>query len=257
MCKYPTPGRVKTRLTPTLTPDQAAAVARAFLEHLSARLRVTRVPRVPRAACPPVSSVGEVADTGGQAASGTQSITEFFVDPVAPDAGRWADVLGDAPIHAQSPGDLGDRLAAAAADVRRLHPGAAVLFLGLDSPDLPDAALARAADALSRADVVLGPTDDGGYWCLGLSRGVDPAKLLDGIDWSSGREFTQTLQRADSLGYATAVVDPWPDVDHAADLTALLARLSRSAAPRDRRLLDALHFLPDAVRPAPASEDVQ
>ena len=215
MCKYPTPGRVKTRLTPDLSADQAAGLSQAFLLHLRSRLD------------------GSVA---------------YFVEPrEAP----WAKLLGDAPVHPQAAGDLGDRLIAATFDVRKTYDRP-VLLLGLDSPDLPAAALGRATDAVQSADVVLGPTDDGGYWCLGLSRGVDPPALLKGIDWSSGREFTQTLQRAESLGYSTRIVDPWPDVDRIDDLAALLGRLSRSGEPSDRRLLDALHFLPDALLTAAA-----
>lgn len=210
MCKYPTPGRVKTRLTPDLSADQAAGVARAFLLHLHSR---------------------------------SDDSTAYFVDPLA---APWPDLIGEALIHPQAAGDLGDRLIAATTDVRQTY-ARPVLFLGLDSPDLPDAALARAAEAVQSADVVLGPTDDGGYWCLGLSRRVDPTALLKAIDWSSGREFTQTLQRAESLGYRTQIVDPWPDVDRIADLSALMIRLSRSADPSDRRLLDALHFLPNAL----------
>ncbi len=211
MCKYPTPGRVKTRLMPALSAEQAAEVSKTFLLHLNAKL-------------------------GGS--------TLYVVDP--PDA-DWRGLLGDVPTRPQAAGHLGDRLIAAAVDA---VSAGGLLFLGLDSPDLPDAALARAADLLADADVVLGPTDDGGYWCLGLSPAVDPAALLAGIDWSSGREFTQTLGRAESLGYRTALADRWPDVDYAEDLTALLDRLSRSGEPSDRRLLDALHFLPDAPRPA-------
>ena len=96
--------------------------------------------------------------------------------------------------------------------------------------------------------VVAGPTDDGGFWCLGLWNRVDAAALLEGIAWSSGSEARQTRERAEALGYAHAEADRWDDVDRPADLTRLLKRLSQSTDLWDRALLHELSFLPQAAR---------
>ena len=240
MCKVPAAGRTKTRLTPDLTPDQAAGVARAFLRH---------------------------AATATADQLGGLGVSVALCCAPAGDLAGIAGVVGDAATSGAFPqcdGDLGDRMAAAVGHLRSaaLDDGrpAAVLVLGTDSPDVPAAHLASAVGLLAGgADVVLGPTDDGGYWCLGVGPSADPAALLTvrggaSIDWSSGREFGQTLDRAGSLGLTVALAPAWPDVDRPADLLALLARLSRSPDPGDRRLLGALNSALSPDPPGAAEE---
>ena len=213
MAKYPHAGRVKTRLSPALSPQQAADVQRAFLLHVAGRV--------------------ERLDP--------QELIVCF-DP--PDAGpAMRDLLADvcsATYLAQCPGDLGARLASAARMARELHRR--TLFLGVDSPDVPDAHLTRAAKLADQAAVTLGPTDDGGYWSLGLSDDVDADALLTGINWSSGREAKQTLQHAEALGYAAQIAPAWDDIDRPEDLRRMIHRLKRSQASDadHRRLLESL-----------------
>lgn len=216
MTKYPAAGRVKTRLTPALAPQQAADVHAALLRHGVARL------------------ASLAAEIDGR----------VFVCFDPPDAARpFHELLPDVPpaqFLPQSPGDLGARLAAAAEAVRRGWNPSGMLFFGVDSPDLPADHVRRAASLCRNADVVLGPTDDGGYWCVGVGGRVEPARLFAGIEWSTGREMAQTVERAGDLGYTAALADPWDDVDRPADLARLIERLSRSPDAADGRLLAAL-----------------
>jgi hypothetical protein len=217
MAKYPTPGRVKTRLTPDLTPDQAAAVHACFLRHL-----VTRLARL---------NPAELV---------------LCFDP--PDQASAFPALFDAATTLtflpQSSGDLGARLAAAHANLAQHHPH--VLFLGVDSPDVPLGHLFKAAELAEAAPVSLSPTSDGGYWSLGLHATVDAADLLDGIPWSSGSEAVATLAAAERLQLPSATGLMWDDVDHPPDLRRLIARLRQSDTPVDRTLLSNLrHALPE------------
>ena len=52
---------------------------------------------------------------------------------------------------------------------RSRHPGAAVMLIGTDLPDLECRDLIRAIEPLQNAPLVLGPARDGGYWLLGLA----------------------------------------------------------------------------------------
>ncbi|MEA2707825.1 MAG: uncharacterized protein QOF78_426, partial [Phycisphaerales bacterium] len=206
----PTPGVVKTRLMPALTSEQAARVHREFLLHVINRLSPRRV-----IACfdPP------------------ENETEM------------RSLLPGIDLFPQSPGDLGDRLAAATLAVRAV--GANVIFLGVDSPDVPIKFIDGVAELLTTHDVVIAPADDGGYWSVALSQRVDASKLFAGIEWSTGREGAQTLERAENLGYNVALAGRWADVDRPADLRRLLERLRSSSAPDDQQLLGRLSFLPD------------
>jgi uncharacterized protein len=211
MAKYPAPGRVKTRLMPALTADQAASVQREFLLHVVARLAPRRV--------------------------------VVCFDP--PESEFEMRRLLDAELVPQSAGDLGRRLAAATTDARRTCE--TVIFLGVDSPDVPLKYIDRISELLATHDVVIAPAEDGGYWAVALTPRVDPAKLFADIEWSTGRECAQTLERAKHLGYNVAVADPWADVDRPEDLRRLIERLKRSDEPGNRELLARLEFLPDGV----------
>lgn len=213
MAKLPAPGRVKTRLMPALTAEQAAGVHRVFLAHMAQRLAV----------------FGRLV---------------VCYDP--PDAGTaMRTIVG--PAHRMIPqcaGDLGSRLAGA---YQALAPSDA-LFFGVDSPDLPTAHIDRAASLLQHKDVVLGPCDDGGYWCLGAKRGLDATSMLSGIEWSSGSELQQTLTRARSLGYNAELAPHWDDVDRVEDLRRLVSRLRKSDNAGDMTLLHQLSLvLPHGV----------
>jgi rSAM/selenodomain-associated transferase 1 len=218
MAKYPTPGRVKTRLMPTLTAAQAARVHRVFLEHLAYRIDQMQWGELIVSHDPP-DCMGEMRDIVGQ-----QAMAGY-----GPQVGK----------------DLGERLANAIGGVD--GDLTKVLFLGVDSPDVPDSHLLRVAELLRLHDVVIAPADDGGFWSVALNTRVDAVRLFDNIEWSSGREFAQVLERAPALGYNVAVADRWADVDRPADLRSLLERLRSSDAPDDRELLARLSFLPEGV----------
>src|SRR5262245_16776458 len=139
MAKAPRPGEVKTRLCPPLTPGEATELYRCFLLDKIAQVRGLE------------RAVPVVA--------------------FAPDDAR-AEFAGLAPgfaLLAQRGAGLGERLTAAVADLlERGHAG--VLMLDTDTPTLPRACLEEAVRCLATgaADVVLGPTEDGGYYLIGL-----------------------------------------------------------------------------------------
>jgi uncharacterized protein len=189
--KPPLPGRVKTRLAATLGEARAAALARAFLEDtwaVASRVSWAR----------PI-----LATTGGGA-----------VDFGLP---------GRPVIWLQGDGDLGARLERI---VRRgLAVARFVIAIGADSPGLPGRLLDRACAELARADAVLGPAEDGGFYLLGLRR--CPPRLLEGLPWSAVTTFTATRDRLVQRGASVALLEPWFDVDRAADLDRLRLLIER------------------------------
>jgi glycosyltransferase A (GT-A) superfamily protein (DUF2064 family) len=125
---------------------------------------------------------------------------------------------------------------------RRLADGAeSVVLVGADSPTLPVDYVGRAFDALGRADVVLGPALDGGYYLLGCGRRLPP--VFDGVAWGTGRVLAQTVARLADPSWRLALLPPWYDVDAPADWRLLcghLAALRRAgidpATPRTEAL---------------------
>ena len=106
-----------------------------------------------------------------------------------------------------------------------------------DTPTLPGEFLQRGVDLLTRgeADVVIGPSDDGGYYLIGV-RTAQPELFLD-MPWSTPTVLSETLRRTHVAGLATACLPTWFDVDTGADLERLQASLAQlgAAAPAETR----------------------
>jgi len=217
MAKVPVAGKVKTRLVGVLSPEHAARVHQVFVQHVMSRLQKLSPPELVMCFDPP--------QLGPQ-----------MYQLVGTRATRYA---------VQSPGDLGARMDAVAREIGQWY--GKLLFLGVDSPDVPISHLTRAAEMLNTNEVVVGPCADGGFWCLGAQRMVNLRLLFDGVDWSSGKEREQTIENAQDLECTCAEADAWDDVDHPEDLQKLLARLGASGDEDDRKLLAALSFLPQGV----------
>jgi glycosyltransferase A (GT-A) superfamily protein (DUF2064 family) len=70
--------------------------------------------------------------------------------------------------------------------------------------------------ALDRHDMVLGPSEDGGFYAIGLRRPLPG--LFDGVEWSTERVFRQVQRNAGLHGYSVFYLPHWYDVDTAPDL---------------------------------------
>lgn len=107
-----------------------------------------------------------------------------------------------------------------------------VIAFNSDSPHLPPSVLGSAFEALTDHDVVVGPTNDGGYYLVG-AKAVHPALFYgDGMGTKSALETL--LARARELNLSVAFSDPFYDIDEERDLTRLAAelRLAPVRAPR-------------------------
>lgn len=180
MCKAPVAGEVKTRLLGSYTAAEAARIYEA--------MAVTVIDRAARL----FEHIWIAADDVAH---------PFF-------AGF------DLPLRVQGDGDLGERMARLMQHA--FDEGAdAVMFLGTDSPHMPDARLLAAAEALNSHDVVIGPVEDGGYDLIAMSA---PQQLFDTIAWSSGKVLEQTLSHIRRLGLSCHLLDVGFDIDFPEDL---------------------------------------
>jgi rSAM/selenodomain-associated transferase 1 len=210
MAKSPEPGQVKTRLCPPLNAAEAAELYRCFLLDKIEQVRAVAHAR------PAIGYAGSRA----------------VFEALAPDF-----LL----VEQQGP-DLGSRLHSCFVALLGTDVSGAVA-VDTDTPTLPAAFLRDAADLVARPDhdVVLGPTEDGGYYLIGLR--APRAVLFTGMAWSTATVLEETLQRARTNGLAATCLPVWFDVDTPADLERLRASLARSGTgpPRHTRrfLLDA------------------
>ena len=212
MAKQPLPGQTKTRLCPPLTPDEAAALSEAMLQDTIAL--VTTLPdfRLAIAVTPP-ESLG-------------------YFRRISPPDTLLLPISGV---------DIGDCLNQALTGLLEAGHSRALAF-NSDGPTLPVAHLRQAVSLLDGADVVIGPSEDGGYYLIGLKQ--PQPSLFHDIRWSSEEVTAQTLARAESLGLKVAMLSTWYDVDTAADLARLrveLETLLPEAVPHTRHFFTTRH----------------
>ncbi|WP_433502801.1 TIGR04282 family arsenosugar biosynthesis glycosyltransferase [Pseudonocardia halophobica] len=213
LAKAPEPGRVKTRLCPPASAEEAADVAAAaLLDTLDAT-----------AAVPGGRTL--VAFTGRLA--GAARRVEL----------RRALVRAGG-IRQRGDG-LGERIAAAHADAAARHPGVPTLQVGMDTPQLDVLLLVECVDRLRGADAVLGPARDGGWWALGLRdpRGAGP---VADVPMSRADTGERTLHALRTAGLRVALLPELTDVDTAEDARSVAADVPGSRFARAVERVEAL-----------------
>lgn len=222
MAKAPRPGKVKTRLSPPLAPDQASALNICFIRDTTENIQ----------------QVTEVSNSAGLVAY-TPLGDESTFDGLLPSGFRLLPQRGDG---------FGERLLCASEDLFSCG-FSAVCLIDSDSPTMPQDALMQAVERLSRVGdrMVLGGSDDGGYYLIGIKR--PHHRLFEQIDWSTERVFAQTLERAREIGLPAELLPTWYDVDDAATLERLRQELAAPLAAgydakHTRGYLQKLHAAP-------------
>ncbi len=206
--KVPRPGEVKTRLTPVLTPSEAAQLYEAFLRdalRLYAELEVH---------------------------------VRLYLAPPLPDEPLFQ---GDGPdaTFAQEGEGLGERMKNAfRATFDDDYDQACIV--GTDHPTLPLPFVRQSFAALEAPrSVCIGPSEDGGFYLLGMNAFYP--QLFEGMSYSHDSVFTNTLARVGTTDARLTVVPRWYDVDTPAMLERMVADLDENErAPHTRKMIDQL-----------------
>ncbi len=127
------------------------------------------------------------------------------------------------PLSEQKGNDLGERMYNAFALMFENGHKECVI-IGSDIPDLPAHICDQAFDILKETDMVIGPSQDGGYYLLGLHETSFNKLLFQDISWSSEKVFSQTLKKAQLLNYKVRQLPTWEDVDFLENLINLYQR---------------------------------
>ena len=197
--KNPIPNEVKTRLMPTLSPEQAATLYAAFLTDWCETLaKLTNVDLV-------------IAYTPPEAQRDLQAL------------------IGDGVTYIPQIGaDLGERLTSATQWAAK-QGYTKILFVGSDSPTLPISYISQAIRLLDSRDTVVGPSTDGGYYLIGFSAAAlttTGPHVFEEIAWSTADVLQQTVTGIREAKVTLGLLPPWYDIDTAEDLAFLHAHLS-------------------------------
>jgi uncharacterized protein len=185
VAKQPVAGQTKTRLCPPLSPAQAADLYECFLRDTLDVMRKV---------------------TGVQCAIGFLPENAYsYFRQLAPDM----------ELTCQHGASLGERLDHLLTEVLASGSQRAVV-MDSDSPTLPVEYISRAFDQLADADVVLGPTRDGGYYLIGMKQ--PQPHLLHQVQMSTPHVLADTLGLAKATGLTVSLLPTWYDIDTIADL---------------------------------------
>ena len=203
--KAPRPGEVKTRLARSLSSsgapdyDRAAAIYR----------------RMGRTIVDAVADAPATVTVCYDPPDGESEVRDWFA---AAAARYWS----------QGEGDLGARMSRMF--TRAFEQAGRAVVIGTDTPAVGAETVARALAALDAADVVLGPSRDGGYYLMALRE--DRPELFAGIEWSTDYVLAETVARARVSGLRVTFLEVESDIDTAADLA---IRPEVAGQGRDRR----------------------
>lgn len=206
--KPPIPGRVKTRLVGALSAEQAAELYAAFLADALAEL-----------------ARGPFELAVAWAVEGGEALPEL---PATAALERFA----------QRGEGLGERLVHGLSYLAERYPRVAAV--GSDHPELGAPTVAEAFERLAvGAEVVIGPSEDGGYYLIAMRREALVPRLFEDVPWSTGAVLSTTLERCHELGLRYELLAEGHDVDRPSDLDRLARRLARGEVecPRTRDLL--------------------
>ncbi|TDT97964.1 glycosyltransferase A (GT-A) superfamily protein (DUF2064 family) [Streptomyces sp. 846.5] len=221
IAKSPQPGRVKTRLSPACSPEQAARLAEAAL--LDTFTALARVPAGRRV---------------------------LVLDGPL---GSWLPPGWE--VLPQSDGGLDARLAAAFAAVDEGPNGPPALLVGMDTPQLEARVLAQALSGAARigTDAWLGPAADGGFWAFGLARpNPDLARrLLLGVPMSQASTGAVLRARLAEAGLSVTPLPVLNDVDTVADAAEVASLAPGSRFARTWHTVTASATRTEAAQPAP------
>jgi rSAM/selenodomain-associated transferase 1 len=203
--RLPLPGRTKTRLMPWLTPEQCAALHRVMLADIVVTLKHTG-----------------------------KDVFVFYTPEG--DLTELRGICGDVLFALQQGIDLGERMDRAIRDV--LGRGyVSCLLLGSDVPAVTGKDLETASELLLTHDVVLAPTEDGGYWLVGLKRPC--SQIFTHQPYGTADAFTAVLAACKQAGRTFAVAPTLRDVDLIEDLRYYAKHPGRNM-PHTQKWIEAL-----------------
>ncbi len=196
--KEPKPGTVKTRLSPQIPPEGAAYIYEALLW-----------------------------DTIDILIALKEAEKYIFFTP--DDSSYFLDLERSGfRVIPQTSGSLGDRMAKAISLIIE-ETGLPAMITGTDCPLLSPALIRKCASLFETHDAVLGPSEDGGYYLIGLK--TFTPRPFENIPWSTDRVFSTTLEALEKNGLKVATGEMLFDVDRPEDIIKYARLLEEKKLP--------------------------
>ncbi len=194
MARYPTQGQVKTRLAKTIGDERALQIYRALLQYSSKLM----------------------TDLNRQL-----FMPAVFVYPEE-DLLKFQEDYPSFDLYSKQTGDnLGERMKHALHSLLSFDNISTALLIGADCPELTTELLLTIPSLLEDNDLVLGPSQDGGYYLIGMKKIHE--KLFSGIKWGTSTVLERTLATTIQIGLKVKLLEQLRDLDDEKDLTYFLS----------------------------------
>jgi uncharacterized protein len=201
MARYPESGKTKTRLGRTIGNDRATILYQAFLTDLANRF-ARQTYDLHWAYAPPEVNFPS------------------FISTLTPSYAQYMTYFP------QQGADFGSRLHQAFKETYKRGFERTIL-IGSDSPHISLATIANAHKALDEADIVLGPSEDGGYYLIAMRH---PHDVFTGIPMSTSVVCQMTIELAQRQKLLVHLLQPLLDIDELPDLLRLAELLKENPA---------------------------
>ena len=189
--REPIPGKTKTRLMPRYTPEQCAELHLCFLKDIAR----------------------EIAKTDA----------DIYVSYTGGEPEKLRIVFGDAAAYMEQEGEnLGDRMLNAIKSVKSYGYDKIVL-IGSDVPELSAPTIQDAFSKLDVADTVIGPTQDGGYYLIGMNEVCEYAFNVE--QYGVSTVYEDTVHSLNESGHTVIATDSYQDIDDANDVRGYIERM--------------------------------
>jgi len=137
---------------------------------------------------------------------------------------RWSKELGIKKFNLQGKGCLGEKMKRQIIINKKFcarHKIKNIIFIGTDLPDLCHQDFLNALKELQQNDLILGPSNDGGYWLIGLSEKIISKHLyypFINIKWGTENVLKNTIDNFASKKLKYKFLDKKIDIDTIIDI---------------------------------------
>lgn len=208
--REPEPGRTKTRLMPYLSPEDCAELHRCMIRDIASQAAQLNADVI-------------VSYTCSAHASESADVPPFLQEVF----GRHDHVMAE--FIKQSGDDLGSRMENAFAEA--FAKGyKKVILIGTDIPELEAESIDAAFAMLDVSDVVLGPTEDGGYYLIGM-KALHP-EAFDVKLYGVSSVYEETAASIRAAGLSVSMVDSYADIDTPQDVSGYRHRMREDSRLR-------------------------
>ena len=216
--KAPIAGKVKTRLQPEITPENSARFQEALLKDT-------------------IFIMNKIKNV--------EKFLYFLPEEKKYTLEKFTDGL-PFQLNCQNGVDLGGKMSNAFQDL--FDKGFfKVVIIGVDSPTLPKEHINKAFIDLNKADLVIGPSIDGGYYLIGFKEKVLP--VFFPVEWGSNKVLLQTEELIEKHNLKLSLLPVHYDIDTIKDLRYLKTHLKLLSRSGEDIPVNTMAILDDILSP--------